>query len=407
MVTVQVPVPAQPPPVHPAKFEPASGDAVNVTIMFCASDSVQSTPQVMPVPVTVPVPLPDLVTVSRKLTGTISTVSNCAFTLGITGTVTPPTGMVNTHVLVPVQVPPLQPINVEPGAAVAVKVTNSPGAYGSLQSAPQLMPVPVTMPLPEPDLVTVNGLASNCAFTEVATFTVTLHAAVPVQPPLQPTKLEPAVAVAVSTTVVPGATGSLQSRPQLMPVPVTLPAPEPERVTLKVTGGVIRSNCAFTAVAALTVTLHEDVPLHPPPLQPAKVEPAVGVAVKATTVESGTDSEQSAPQLMRVPVTAPAPVPVLLTLSNTFPAEPVSGTQAENSDEPLMKFIATAVMKPLVSVEANVGVAPAFPDGLVLAIAAPDTPDRHQNLSCGRWWFEKTRRRSLSSLRCLTCRAPR
>src|SRR3989441_7537894 len=36
---------------------------------------------------------------------------------------------------------------------------------------------------------------------------------------------------------------------------------------------------AVTMVFAVTVTAHEPVPLHPPPLQPAKTDPAAAVAV--------------------------------------------------------------------------------------------------------------------------------
>ena len=41
---------------------------------------------------------------------------------------------------------------------------------------------------------------------------------------------------------------------------------------------------AVTVVAAVIVTVHVPVPVHPPPDQPAKVEPASGVAVRVTAV---------------------------------------------------------------------------------------------------------------------------
>ena len=44
------------------------------------------------------------------------------------------------------------------------------------------------------------------------------------------------------------------------------------------------SNCAFTVCAALMVTMQLPVPLHPAPDQPAKVEPAAGLAVNVTNV---------------------------------------------------------------------------------------------------------------------------
>jgi hypothetical protein len=65
--------------------------------------------------------------------------------------------IVTTQLAVPVQAP-LQPLNVEPLAAVGVSVTLVPLAYGSPQSAPQLMPAgeELTVPAPVPALPTVN-----------------------------------------------------------------------------------------------------------------------------------------------------------------------------------------------------------------------------------------------------------
>ena len=59
-VTVQVPVPVQPPPLQPAKVEPDAADAVSVTIVPWLKASVQSTPRAMPegAEVTVPDPVP-------------------------------------------------------------------------------------------------------------------------------------------------------------------------------------------------------------------------------------------------------------------------------------------------------------------------------------------------------------
>jgi hypothetical protein len=66
MVTVQVPVPAQPDPDHPLKAEPAAGVAVSVTEPPEDSLAVQPlgmrVAQVMPPPVTVPLPVPAVVT---------------------------------------------------------------------------------------------------------------------------------------------------------------------------------------------------------------------------------------------------------------------------------------------------------------------------------------------------------
>jgi len=97
--------------------------------------------------VTVPLPVPDLVTV-RVYCG-------CAVNVAVTLVAAV---MVTVHVPVPEHPPPDHPVNVEPEAAVAVNMTLVPEVYDSLQSEPQSMPdgLLVTVPLPVPDLVTVR-----------------------------------------------------------------------------------------------------------------------------------------------------------------------------------------------------------------------------------------------------------
>ena len=74
---------------------------------------------------------------------------------------------------------------------------------------------------------------------------------------------------------------------------------------------------AVTVVAAETVTTHDPVPEHPPPLQPVKVEPAAGAAVSVTAVPLVKLAEQVAPQVMPAGalVMVPVPVPTLETVS--------------------------------------------------------------------------------------------
>ena len=59
---------------------------------------------------------------------------------------------------VPVQPPPLQPVNVEPGAGAAVRVTAVPLANGDEQVVPQETPAGalVMVPEPVPALVSVS-----------------------------------------------------------------------------------------------------------------------------------------------------------------------------------------------------------------------------------------------------------
>jgi hypothetical protein len=68
IVTVQVPVPEQPPPVQPVNVAPAEGVAVSVTAVPLLNDAVQVAPQLMPAGalVTVPGPAPERLTVSAK-----------------------------------------------------------------------------------------------------------------------------------------------------------------------------------------------------------------------------------------------------------------------------------------------------------------------------------------------------
>jgi hypothetical protein len=260
--------------------------------------------------VTVPLPVPALLTV----TGKVSSV-NVAVTVVAAAIAT-------VQVPVPVQPPPLQPANVEPAVGAADSVTPVPTAYGSLQSAPHAMPagLELTVPAPVPALaiVSVTWVAVNIAVTVAAAVMVSAQVPVPVQPPpLQPTKVEPALGVAVSVTIAPCAKSSVQSAPQLMPAgdDTTVPAPAPLRSTVSVCK--IGLKVAVTVVAAASATMHDAVPVQPPPLQPANTEPAVGEAVSVITVPALNCAPQVAPQLMPagVDATVPAPRPALVTVS--------------------------------------------------------------------------------------------
>src|SRR5437773_103820 len=114
----------------------------------------------------------------------------------------------------------------------------------------------------------------------------------------------------------PPAKTAEQLIPQLIPVRllVTGPVPVPVVVMLSTRVGV---RVAVTVVAAETVSVHGSVPLHPPPLQPVKAEPAAGLAVSVTAVPLAKLAEQVAPQVipMGLLVTVPEPLPSAITSS--------------------------------------------------------------------------------------------
>ena len=98
---------------------------------------------------------------------------------------------------------------------------------------------------------------------------------------------------------------------------VTEPEPVPFFAIVTLTGASAKE--AVTPVAALMVTAHAPVPVQPPPLQPAKVEPVAGLAVRDTLLPAGKDAAQLAPHAIPAGalVTVPAPAPVLLTVNAT------------------------------------------------------------------------------------------
>src|SRR5439155_6091994 len=135
-------------------------------------------------------------------------------------------------------------------------------------------------------------------------------------PPGQPVKVEPAAGVAVSVTTVPLAKLAEQVAPQVMPAGELVTVPLPVPALLAVSEKVGRAKVAVTVVAALRVTVQVPVPEQPPPLQPVKVEPAAGVAVRVTAVPLAKLTEQVAPQLIPTGelVTVPLPVPAGVTV---------------------------------------------------------------------------------------------
>ena len=148
-VTVQVPLlPEHPPPLHPVNVDPAAGVAVSVTTVPVVKAVEQVGSQAIPVGalVTVPVPVPALVTESAKDDCAKAALTDCAALI------------VTVQVLVPEHPPPLQPVKVEPAAGTAVSVTPVPLTNDAEHVAPHAMPAGalVIVPLPAPLLLTVS-----------------------------------------------------------------------------------------------------------------------------------------------------------------------------------------------------------------------------------------------------------
>jgi len=118
-VTVQVPVPLHPPPLHPKNVEllPA-GLAVSVTAVPPLKPAEQMLPHEMPAGelVTVPFPFPLFVTASVNWTA-------CVLKVAVTAVLA---FSVTVHVPVPLQPPPLQPAKTDPLTGAAVSVTVVP-----------------------------------------------------------------------------------------------------------------------------------------------------------------------------------------------------------------------------------------------------------------------------------------
>lgn len=133
-------------PLQPLNDDPEAGAAVSVTTVPLANEAEQVEPHSIPggLLVTVPAPGPALVTV-KAYVGAKVAVTNLAAV------------MLMVQVPVPAQAPP-QPANVEPTAAVAVKVTLEPFTNDAAQVGPQEIPAGllVTVPAPLPCFVTVN-----------------------------------------------------------------------------------------------------------------------------------------------------------------------------------------------------------------------------------------------------------
>src|SRR5256712_1455284 len=140
-------------------------------------------------------------------------------------------------------------------------------------------------PFPYPPLfrASVKFCSAKVAVTVVAALSVTVQVPVPERPPpLQPVKVEPAAGAAVKATAVPLVNAAEHVAPQEIPAGLLVTVPVPVPLGLTVSVKVCTAKVAVTVVAAPSVTVQVPVPEQPPPLQPVKVEPAAGAAVKVT-----------------------------------------------------------------------------------------------------------------------------
>jgi hypothetical protein len=134
---------------------------------------------------------------------------------------------------------PLHPVNVEPAAGAAVKITAVPWLKFALHNVPQLIPAGllVTDPEPVPPRVKIKlnvGSELNTAVKEVWVVSVTVQVPVPEHAPPQPTKVEPALGIADRVILLPAVNALAQEEPQSIPpgMLVTMPVPVPDVCTL-------------------------------------------------------------------------------------------------------------------------------------------------------------------------------
>src|SRR5438132_3018393 len=138
--------------------------------------------------------------------------------------------------------------------------------------------------------VRVNRCTLNVAVTDRAPLIVTVQVVSETPShPLQPPKVEPPPAVAVSVTTLPLSYVNTHVGPQLMPpsLEVTVPLPVPPLLTVRVNRCTL--NVAVTDDAPLLVSVQVVAATATPPLQPppTKTPPRLGVAVTATAPPSG------------------------------------------------------------------------------------------------------------------------
>jgi hypothetical protein len=245
-------------------------------------------PQLIPPPVTVPVP--ETETVSRNPAPLVPPL-NVAVTLldWFIDTV---------HV---VEVPPhgpVQPTNVAPVTGVATRVTTEFCVKLPLQMvapAPQLIAPdpPLTLPFPTTLTSSVTAVAKD-AVTPTALSIVKVHVSLGTDPvgaahgALQPVKVDPSFGLACSVIVAPAGSFFVQvaGPGQVIPPPVTVPWPDTVTVRSCCAPDSLHVAATFRSSSRITVQATFD-PLQAPP-QPLKTYPGVGVCRTVSTDPFGT-----------------------------------------------------------------------------------------------------------------------
>ena len=166
ILKVQLPVPEQPPPLHPVKeaVELGAGVSVSLTCVPVAKLAMHSPGQDIP---------DGLLLIIPEFEGGVVTVNRAVFALGVNAAVTVEAELtVRLQLSVPEHPPPLQPAKKLPAAAVAVSVTTVPlaklAAHCPLLSLVLVLPVQlipagvlVTVPEVVPEFETLGGVTVN------------------------------------------------------------------------------------------------------------------------------------------------------------------------------------------------------------------------------------------------------
>jgi len=210
-------------------------------------------------------------------------------------------------------------LKVAPPVGAAVRVTGVPLVNVAEHTPRQVIPAGllVTVPAPVPPMETTRGIGGGLNVAVTDWVLETLQVPLPLQPPLQPTKVEPPVGVAVRVT------GVVKLWPQLPLVQmspggllVTVPVPVPARLTVTVKGGTGALNVAVTEwlafVARVQVKAIPAVMQSTP--QPPKAEPPVAFAVRLTP-PLGKLASQVPGQAITAGLLVTVPVPARLTVT--------------------------------------------------------------------------------------------